>query len=265
VDLQLRDRVAVVTGGTSGVGLATVHRFLTEGAKVAFCARNQARVDSLAADLCGEYGVRVLGVAADIQDTVAMGAFADHVEARFGGADILVHNAGQSRMAGFEAVDDSAWTEELELKFFGLLRPTRAFLPLLKKSDAAAMVYVSSLLAKQPEPRLISTSAARAGALNLAKSLSIEFAPAGIRLNSILLGVIDTGQWEARWRERVAKGETLERAAYIAELARERGIPLGRIGTPREVADTIVFLSSPLCGFTTGAVVEISGGFSRYV
>jgi NAD(P)-dependent dehydrogenase (short-subunit alcohol dehydrogenase family) len=137
-------------------------------------------------------------------------------------------------------------------------------LPLLQKSDAASMVYVSSLLAKQPETRLISTSAARAGALNLAKSMSFEFAPA-IRVNSVVLGVIDTGQWEARLAARRANGETIEREAYISELARERGIPLGRIGHPEEVAAAIAFLSSPVCGFMTGAVIEISGGFSRYV
>jgi NAD(P)-dependent dehydrogenase (short-subunit alcohol dehydrogenase family) len=177
---------------------------------------------------------------------------------------VLVHNAGKSRMLPLAELDDADWTEELELKFFGLLRPTRAFVPLLRKSDVASMVYVSSLLAKQPETRLVSTSAARAGALNLAKSFSFEFAPA-IRVNSILLGVIDTGQWEARLAARRAGGETIERAAYISELARERGIPLGRIGHPEEVAAAIAFLASPLCGFMTGAVIEISGGFSRYV
>jgi len=145
-----------------------------------------------------------------------------------------------------------------------LLRPTRAFLPLLRKSDAASMVYVSSLLSKQPERSLIATSAARGGALNLAKSMSFEFAPA-IRVNSILLGVIDTGQWEKRFAARRAAGETIERDAYIAELAKERGIPLGRIGRPEEVAAAIAFLASPLCGFMTGSVIEISGGFSHYV
>jgi NAD(P)-dependent dehydrogenase (short-subunit alcohol dehydrogenase family) len=126
------------------------------------------------------------------------------------------------------------------------------------------MVYVSSLLAKQPERRLIATSAARGGALNLAKSMSFEFAPA-IRVNSILLGVIDTGQWEARFAARRAEGEAIDHDSYIAELAQERGIPLGRIGRPEEVAAAIAFLASPLCGFMTGSVIEISGGFSHYV
>jgi NAD(P)-dependent dehydrogenase (short-subunit alcohol dehydrogenase family) len=264
MNLELAGRVAVVTGGTSGIGLATVRRLLDEGASVAFCARDGARVDRVTAELANGAGERVVGAVADVLDAVALDAFRDAVAERFGRADILVHNAGKSRMASLDALDDAAWTEELELKFFGLLRPTRAFLPLLRQSDAASMVYVSSLLAKQPESKLVSTSAARAGALNLAKTFSLDFAPA-IRVNSILLGVIDTGQWEKRYDDRVAAGETLSRETYIAGLARERGIPMGRIGRPDEVAATIAFLASPLCGFMTGAVVEISGGFSRYV
>jgi NAD(P)-dependent dehydrogenase (short-subunit alcohol dehydrogenase family) len=264
VNLELAGRTAVVTGGTSGIGLCAVRRLLDEGASVAFCARDAARVEAVTAELAASSGDRVLGAVGDVLDVAAMDAFSAQVAARFGGADVLVHNAGRSRMAPFEQTSDADWAEEFELKFFGLLRPTRAFLPLMRKSDAASMVYVSSLLAKQPETRLIATSAARGGALNLAKSMAREFAPA-IRVNSILLGVIDTGQWEARLAERRAAGDSIERDAYVAELASQRGIPLGRIGRPEEVAAAIAFLASPLCGFMTGAVIEISGGFSRYV
>jgi NAD(P)-dependent dehydrogenase (short-subunit alcohol dehydrogenase family) len=264
VNLELAGRTAVLTGGTSGIGLSAVRRLLDEGASVAFCARDRARVEAVTAELARTAGDRVLGIAGDVLDAAAMDAFRAQVEARFGAADVLVHNAGRSRMAPFDATSDADWTEEFELKFFGLLRPTRAFLPLLRKSGAASMVYVSSLLAKQPETRLIATSAARAGALNLAKTMAREFAPV-IRVNSILLGVIDTGQWEARFAARRAAGDPIERDAYIAELASERGIPLGRIGRPEEVAAAIAFLASPLCGFMTGAVIEISGGFSPNV
>ncbi len=264
MDLRLTDRVAVVTGGTSGIGRAAVDRFLAEGARVAFCARSAEIVDAANRELSREHSGRVLGAVADVLDESAMSAFAARVGERFGGVDVLVHNAGRSRMAPLDALDDDDWTDELALKFFGLLRPTRAFLPLLRDSDAASMVYVSSLLAKQPERRLVSTSAARAGALNLAKSFSQEFAPR-VRVNTILLGVIDTGQWEHRWNERVAARGPIDRDAYLVEIARERAIPLERIGRADEVAAAIAFLASPLSSYTTGAVVEISGGQSRYV
>ncbi len=264
MDLHLGGRVCVVTGGTSGIGRATVEQLLDEGASVAFCARDAARVAAVERELAAVHGVRVAGMVGDILDEPAMQAFAQAVATRFGRVDVLVHNAGKSRMAPLSALTDVDWTEELALKFFGLLRPSRAFLPLLRASDAASMVYVSSLLAKQPEIRLVSTSAARAGALNLAKSFAQEFAPQ-VRVNTILLGVIDTGQWERRWQQRVAASGPIDREAYLVELARERAIPLERIGRPDEVAAAIAFLASPLSGFTTGAVLEISGGVSRYV
>jgi NAD(P)-dependent dehydrogenase (short-subunit alcohol dehydrogenase family) len=262
VNLELAGRVAVVTGGTSGIGLATVRRLLDEGASVAFCARDRERVDRVAGELAQTAAGRVLGFTADVLDVAAMEAFRAAVEGRFGQTDVLVHNAGRSRLGAFADLDDAAWTEELELKFFGLLRPTRAFLPLLRKSDAASMVYVSSLLARQPETYIVSTGAARAGTLNLAKVMSLEFAPA-IRVNTILLGVVDTGQWDRRYAARLASGPPIERDAYIAELARERGIPLGRIGRPEEISAAIAFLASPVCGYMTGAVIELAGGLSR--
>jgi NAD(P)-dependent dehydrogenase (short-subunit alcohol dehydrogenase family) len=264
VDLLLGGRTVAVTGGTSGIGREAVERFLAEGASVAFCARDAARVTQVERELGATYGNRVCGVAGDVLDDAAMQAFAAAAGERFGGVDTVVHNAGKSRMASLAALGDDDWTDELALKFFGLLRPTRAFLPLLRASNAASMVYVSSLLAKQPETRLVSTSAARAGALNLAKSMSQEYAPQ-VRVNTILLGVIDTGQWERRYQERVAASGPIERDAYLRELASERAIPLGRIGRADEVAAAIAFLASPLSGFTSGAVLEISGGYSRYV
>jgi NAD(P)-dependent dehydrogenase (short-subunit alcohol dehydrogenase family) len=215
--------------------------------------------------LIADFGPRVLGVAADVIDTVKMDAFRVAVMDRFETVDVLVLNAGTSLMSPFDATDDEMWTSELSLKFFGFLRPFKAFRPCLQASDAAAVVYVSSLLARQPEPRLVATGAARAGVLNLAKILSLELCNEGIRLNTLLLGVIDSGQWERRYRARVEKGEELSRERYRQELAEERAIPLGRVGTPEEVAAAIAFLASPLSGFTTGAVLEMSGGYGKFV
>jgi NAD(P)-dependent dehydrogenase (short-subunit alcohol dehydrogenase family) len=260
VDLGLAGRIVVVTGGTSGIGLEAVRRFVSEGARVAFCARNAARIAEVTSGLASD---DVLGFCADVRESAAMTAFAAATRERFGGIDILVENAGESRMKPLADLSDAEWSDELELKMFSVLRPLRAFLPDLMKSAIPAVVYISSLLAKVPETRLIASSAARAGALNLIKALSFELVP--VRVNSILLGVIDTGQWERRWRERVASGDVVDRATYLRDIATDRGIPLGRVGTAAEVAAAIAFLASPLSGFTTGAMLEISGGFSRHV
>lgn len=263
MDLRLQGRAAVVTGGSSGIGLETVRQFLREGAKVLACARGQEGLDRAAAAMAAEgFGPDQLVVqACDVLDEAAVAALVETARHRFGQVDMLVNNAGQARLSTFASTLDADWEAELQLKFFSVIRPTRAFLPLLKASDAASIVIVNSLLARQPEPHMVCTSAARAGVQNLAKSLSVELAPT-IRVNTILLGTVNSGQWERRYAERAAPGQSMD--DWLAELARDKHIPLGRMGRAEEPAAAIVFLSSPLSGFTTGAAVEVAGGVSRF-
>jgi NAD(P)-dependent dehydrogenase (short-subunit alcohol dehydrogenase family) len=263
MDLGLLDKVAVVTGGTSGIGLATARLFMAEGAAVAICGRDEARLAAAKSSLLGN-GVssQLLAVQCDVLDKDAVGRLKDAVEQWTGRCDILVNNAGQARMSTFADTTDEAWREELELKFFSQIYPVRAFKPLLDKSDAAAILTVNSLLAYQPEPYMVATAAARAGAQSLVKSLAREFAPR-IRVNSVMLGLIDSGQWERRFVVRKDPAQT--RDDWFAEVARSRHIPMERLGTPDEVARAIAFLCSPAAGFITGAQLEISGGTSRHI
>jgi NAD(P)-dependent dehydrogenase (short-subunit alcohol dehydrogenase family) len=263
MDLGLQGRVAVVTGGTSGIGLATARLFLAEGAAVAICGRDEARLAAAKSTLLGNAAEKtLLALQCDVLDKEAVGRFAAAVEQWSGRCDILVNNAGQARMSTFADTTDEAWREELELKFFSQIYPVRAFKPLLDKSEAAAIMAVNSLLAYQPEPYMVATAAARAGAQSLVKSLAREFAPR-IRVNSVMLGLIDSGQWQRRFD--VRKDKTQTRKAWIAEIARSRGIPMERLGESDEVARAIAFLCSPAAGFITGASLEISGGVSRHI
>mgnify|MGYP000479251280 CR=1 FL=1 len=118
----------------------------------------------------------------DVTDTAGVKAFVDEVAAAWGGVDCLINNAGQGRVSRFSDTGDAEWREELELKFFSVIRPLRAFMAMLEKSPCAAVVCVNSLLAAQPEPHMVATSAARAGVLNLSHSLGIELAPKKIRV-----------------------------------------------------------------------------------
>jgi NAD(P)-dependent dehydrogenase (short-subunit alcohol dehydrogenase family) len=262
ISFGLENRVAVVTGGSSGIGLETARILLQAGARVAICGRDAARLDAAASALAPQAAPdRLLAHACDVLDTGEMERFAAAVASRFGAADVLINNAGQGRVSTFADTTDDAWREDLELKFFSIIRPTRAFLPQLERSDAAAIVCVNSLLARQPEPHMVATSAARAGVLNLVRSLATEFAPR-IRVNGILIGLVESGQWRRRFQTQAAPGETWE--TWTAKLAHDKHIPLGRLGRPEEAAHAMVFLASPLSSYTTGTFIDVSGGHSRH-
>lgn len=263
MDLALAGRVIAITGGTSGIGLAAASVFLEEGAEVALCGRDEGRLAAARDGLAAAFGdTRVLAVRCDVTKADETAAFARAVHDWRGRADVLVNNAGQGRMSTFSTTTDEQWRDELELKYFSQIYPVRAFLPMLEASDAAAIVAVNSLLAYQPEPYMVCTSSARAGVQSLLKSLATEFA-GRIRVNSVVLGLIDSGQWERRFQAREDKNQT--RDAWIAALAKSKHIPIGRLGRPEEVARAIAFLASPRVGYVTGAALEISGGVSRYI
>ena len=262
--LDLHDTTAVVTGGSSGIGLATARLFLRAGAAVALCGRDEARLQAAQRQLLEELPqARLLAHACDVLQREQVEGFARRVEERFGGADVLVNNAGQGRVSTFADTSDEAWMEELRLKFFSLVYPTRAFLPLLQGSGKAAVVCVNSLLALQPEAHMVATSAARAGTQNLIRSMATEFAPMGIRVNSILIGLVESGQWQRRFEAREDK--SVGWAQWTAALAARKGIQLGRLGKPEEAAQAIFFLGTPLSSYTTGGHVDVSGGLARHI
>ncbi|GBQ22491.1 SDR family oxidoreductase [Gluconacetobacter sacchari] len=260
MDLGLRGKMAVVTGGSSGIGLAAARVLLDEGMAVAICGRNAERLDAARQSLAPHGDV--LAVQCDILEAGDVERLRRDVAGWQGRCDLLVNNAGQGRVSTFAETTDEAWSEELRLKFFSQIHTIRAFGPMLRQSGQGAIVAVNSLLAYQPEPHMVCTSAARAGVQNMLKSLAGEFAP-DIRVNAVVVGLIESGQWERRFQAREDRGIT--RAEWLADLGREKNIPMKRLGRPEEVANAIAFLGSPASAFITGSQIEVSGGLSRHI
>lgn len=260
MDLGLKGRTVVVTGASSGVGLAVATLLRAEGAHVAACARDGDRLRAALDPLPGPG--RVFATETNVLDAAAVEEFTAAAAADLGGIDAVVANAGRSLMSRVLETTEAQWDDEVRLKLAGVLNPVRSALPWLRRSDAASVVAVNAILARQPEPRLAATSAARAALLNLATTLSAELAPDDIRVNSVCLGLIDTGQWRRRYTE---SGSELDFETWAGRLAADRGVALGRLGTAGEVAFPIVSLLCPHSSYVTGATLDVGGGVARYV
>jgi NAD(P)-dependent dehydrogenase (short-subunit alcohol dehydrogenase family) len=262
MDLRLRGRTVVVTGASSGIGLTTVRHLVEEGARVVACARDLGRLEQAIGEIQGIEPGQVHLVSCDVTDRGQVERMVSDAVETMGGIDGLVCNAGRSLMAPLSETTDEQIREEIELKIFGAWNVIRAAGPALASSDAASVVVINAILAKQPETRLAVTSAARASLLNLTKTLSVELATEGVRVNSVCLGLVDTGQWRRRFE---AADTELNYEQWSAQIAAERGIALGRFGTAEEVAFPIVSLLSPRSSYTTGISLDIGGGVARHV
>ncbi len=266
MDLGLKDKVAIVTGGSSGIGFATAGLLLGEGAKVAICARGEEKLQVALLQLQAENAeTEVMALPCNVLDEKQVQALVESVTKRWGGVDILVNNAGRGRQTTFMETTDEAWREELNLKFFSLIYPIRAVYPSMKERGGGRIININAVLSRQPEAHMVATSAARSGVLNLTKSLSTEFASDNILVNSINVGTIKSGQWKARYQKYSQDGGTLSEAEWINLEASRRSIPLGRVGEPEEVAQAIVFLASAGASYITGAGLDVAGGTGRYI
>lgn len=266
MDLGLKDKVAIVTGGSSGIGFATAGLLLGEGAKVAICARGEERLQTALLQLQAEFaGAEVMAQPCDVLDEKQVAALVEAVKERWGGIDILVNNAGRGRQTTFMETTDAAWREELNLKFFSLIYPIRAVYPSMKERGGGRIININAVLSRQPETHMVATSAARSGVLNLTKSLSTEFAPDNILVNSVNIGTVKSGQWKTRFEKYSQGGGSLSEDDWLRGEAAKRGIPVGRMGEPEEVAHAIVFLASAGASYITGASIDVAGGTGRYI
>ena len=262
VDLGLKDKVAIVTGASKGIGLAITKALVAEGARVIAGARDVggelrslaegSAVDAVSIDLATPAGPQALVAAAQ----------------KYGGLDVIVNNVGAValRLEGFASVTDDQWLSSLNLNFMAAVRITRAALPLLVQRGGGAIVTVSSVNAFLPDPGIIDYCAAKAALTNFSKALSMEIGPKGIRVNTVSPGPVETALWLGPdgVAATVAKKSGVDFDTAKREVvASQGGFATGRFTRPNEVADLVLFLASDRSGNITGADFVIDGGLIK--
>ena len=258
LELGLKGKVAIVTGGSEGLGRAAAERFAKSGAKVALCARRPDVLDETSKAIQKATGAEVLALPTDVTKNDQVEAFVKAVTSRWGGIDILVNNAGTSQAAGFLDVTDDTWQYDFDLKVMGAVRFCRLAVPSMKARGGGAIVLVTTIGGKTPLAKALPTSLTRAAGINLTKSLSKEYAADQIRVNTICLGVVKSAQWTRRF-----KGGDIDQ--FYADMAKQRGVPLGRLGEAEEFADLVAFLVSDRAKWITGTAINFDGGAAAAV
>lgn len=254
MELGLKGKVALITGGTEGIGKATALTLAREGAKVAICARRKPLLDATAAEIT-KAGGEALAVVADMSKAADCTRFVDEAVQKFGRIDILVNNAGTSKRGKFLELTDDEWAADLELKVFGAIRCTRLAVPHMKKQGGGRIINITISSAKQPGAESYPTSVSRAAGLAITKALSKEFAADNILVNTICIGKIKSGQHERRYTKDGVSADD-----YYAKLGKD--IPLKRAGEAQEVANVIAFLASDAASYVTGTSINLDGGIS---
>ncbi len=253
MELELEGKAVLVTGGSNGLGRALCHRLVAEGASVAFCGTDPGRVETARAAL-ESAGGDVLAMRADVTDPADLARLVAGTLERFGRLDGLVNNAGRSAARPLAELGDADWDEDLSLKLYAAARLCRLAMDALAR-QGGSILNVLAIAAKAPGAGSMPSSVSRAAGLALTKALSKEVGPAGVRVNAVLIGLVESGQWERR-----AAAAGVPVGQLYEDMARGSGIPLGRVGRAEEFADLATFLLSPRAGYVSGAAINLDGG-----
>jgi 3-oxoacyl-[acyl-carrier protein] reductase len=256
----LKDRSALVTGSSRGLGYATALALAKEGCRVAINSRNAANVAEVAQVIARQSGVQAIGLVGDVSDAKVPTRLTEETVRAFGGLDILITNAGGPPAGAFESFDQAAWQKAIDLSFMSHVRLIQAALPYLKQSRAGSVLTITSYAVKQPIPNLILSNSIRAATAGLTKSLALELGPAGIRFNSILPAWTETERVRYLMKSRAEQNHT----TVEEEIAKQsKDSPLGRMGSPEEFANAAVFLVCPAASYITGVMLTVDGGMYK--
>ena len=263
MDLGLNGKVALVTGGSEGIGKAAARSMAAEGASVVICARRTDVLEKAADDIRQATGGEVMAVPADVSQPDQLQGLFDKIMTTYGRIDIVVNNAGTSAAGYFEEVTDDAWQTDLDVKLFAAIRCSRMAIPHMKAQGGGRIINVTNLGGKAPGPRSVPTSVSRAAGIALTKALSKDYATDNILVNTVCIGLIKSGQHERRWQREHAENPGLTLDRWYADMG--RGVPLGRVGEDAEAGEVIAFLASDRASYITGVAINIDGGTSTVV
>ena len=258
MDLGIKGRSAIVTGGSRGIGRETARQFLEEGVRVTICGRNAETIEKTRAELAAATGGEVQAVVADMTKEADIAALVEAAARKFGTVDILVNNAGQMYSGRFAVLTDAGLKEQLETKLFGFMRAIRLAYPMMKARKWGRIVNLIGGAGKEPDPYMFGSGITNSALLNITKSLSTEFGEDNVLVNAVCPGWVDTNLWR-----RNAQGLAAELNVRSEEEARRlaaRKNSLNRFGKPEELANAIVFLCSERASYITGVSLNLDGG-----
>jgi 3-oxoacyl-[acyl-carrier protein] reductase len=256
MNLGLDNKVAIVTGSTRGLGLASARALAAEGCRVTICGRTETTLREAMASVRSVSPApdRVLAVSADVSESAGVQAVIDQTVGAFGGVDVLINNVGLARGAGILDTTDGDWQEAVDQTLMTAVRATRLAVPHMQRRGGGAIVIIASIFGREAGGRM-TYNAVKAAQISLAKSLAQQLAPSNIRVNSVSPGSIlfEGGSW---WKRQQADPAGI--AAFV-----KQELPFGRFGTPEEVADVVAFLASSRASWISGTSVVVDGCQSR--
>jgi 3-oxoacyl-[acyl-carrier protein] reductase len=261
MDLGIKGRRAIVTGGSAGIGRAAARELLLAGVQVTICARDAARLEQTRKELVVDPGGDVLGVSADMRNLADVARLVDEATRCFGGVDILVNNAGTFHAGRFDATTDEGLQNQLNTKLFGFMRAIRLVSAQMREQRWGRIVNVIGGAGKEPDPYMLVSGITNSALLNMTKSLATEFGPFNVLVNAVCPGWVDTAVWRSNtggWQREL--GASSEEEARRLTAKRNS---LGRFGRPEELANAIAFLCSERASYITGVSINVDGGRLR--
>lgn len=263
MDLELKDKVGVITGGSEGIGFAVARAFAREGAHTLICARSADALGRAATAIKEEFGTDCVTVEADVTVPSDLGRICSTTQEKFGGADFLINNAGTGTNETILDAPDEKWQSFWDLHVMAAVRLARGLVPMMKKRGGGVILNNASICATQPLGYEPIYNVTKAALVMLSKCMANEFISENIRVNAVNPGLILTKDWVKSATELGAQ-EGVSADEYLDRIAKENA-PIGRFATPEELADFFVFLCSPRASYSVGSSYYVDGGWLRTI